>query len=197
VRAGSSAAGLTGRSAGGCTGWLGERDHGADELLVGSKWGYYYNADWQVETGGAPHEIKEHTFANLTKQTAESDALVGSHLDLYQIHSATRDSGVLEAADVLGELARLKADKGWRIGLTLSGECRGDADTCQDVRFCRYRFPATDLNSKATWFGIQLNQSATFAFNLTKNPNNLTIKSYNFNNKGTVDLSPTYRAPVF
>jgi hypothetical protein len=24
-----------------------------------------------------------------------------------------------------------------------------------DVRFCRYRFPATDLNSKATWFGIQ------------------------------------------
>jgi hypothetical protein len=23
------------------------------------------------------------------------------------------------------------------------------------VRFCRYRFPATDLNSKATWFGIQ------------------------------------------
>jgi hypothetical protein len=24
-----------------------------------------------------------------------------------------------------------------------------------DVRFCRYRFPATDLNFKATWFGIQ------------------------------------------
>jgi hypothetical protein len=24
-----------------------------------------------------------------------------------------------------------------------------------DVRFCRYRFPATDLNSKATWLGIQ------------------------------------------
>jgi hypothetical protein len=23
------------------------------------------------------------------------------------------------------------------------------------VRFCRYRFPATDLNSKATWFWIQ------------------------------------------
>jgi hypothetical protein len=25
----------------------------------------------------------------------------------------------------------------------------------RNVRFCRYRFPATDLNSKATWFGIQ------------------------------------------
>jgi hypothetical protein len=24
----------------------------------------------------------------------------------------------------------------------------------EHVRFCRYRFPATDLNSKATWFGI-------------------------------------------
>ena len=24
-----------------------------------------------------------------------------------------------------------------------------------NVRFCRYRFPATDLNFKATWFGIQ------------------------------------------
>jgi hypothetical protein len=24
-----------------------------------------------------------------------------------------------------------------------------------NVRFCRYRFPATDLNSKSTWFGIQ------------------------------------------
>ena len=25
----------------------------------------------------------------------------------------------------------------------------------QVFRFCRYRFPATDLNSKATWVGIQ------------------------------------------
>jgi hypothetical protein len=30
----------------------------------------------------------------------------------------------------------------------------GDAQRCgRQVRFCR--FPATDLNSKATWFGIQ------------------------------------------
>jgi hypothetical protein len=25
----------------------------------------------------------------------------------------------------------------------------------EEVRFCRYRFPASGLNSKATWFGIQ------------------------------------------
>ena len=29
-------------------GWLGERGHASDDLLLGSKWGYYYNADWQV-----------------------------------------------------------------------------------------------------------------------------------------------------
>jgi hypothetical protein len=37
------------------------------------------------------------------------------------------------------------------------------------VRFSRYRFPATDLNSKATSFGMYENQSATFAFNFSKN----------------------------
>jgi hypothetical protein len=31
----------------------------------------------------------------------------------------------------------------------------GRAGRRSDVRFCRYRFAATDLNSKATWFGIQ------------------------------------------
>jgi hypothetical protein len=36
------------------------------------------------------------------------------------------------------------------------------------VRFSRYRFPATDLNSKATSFGMYENQSATFAFNFSK-----------------------------
>jgi aryl-alcohol dehydrogenase-like predicted oxidoreductase len=43
-------------------------------------------------------------------------------LDLYQIHSATLESGVLSAADVLEALAELKAEKGWAIGLSVSGE---------------------------------------------------------------------------
>jgi hypothetical protein len=33
-----------------------------------------------------------------------------------------------------------------------------------DVRFFRYRFPATDLNSKATWFGIYVKPISNFAF---------------------------------
>ena len=42
-------------------------------------------ADWQVDTGGLPHEVKEHTAANLRKQAEESRALLGSHLHLYQV----------------------------------------------------------------------------------------------------------------
>jgi hypothetical protein len=33
-----------------------------------------------------------------------------------------------------------------------------------DVRCCRYRFAAIGFNSKATWFGIRQNQSATCTF---------------------------------
>ena len=50
----------------------------------------------------------------------------GDHLDLYQVHSATLDSGVLEDRAVLAELARLR-DEGVVIGLSASGP--GQADT--------------------------------------------------------------------
>jgi aryl-alcohol dehydrogenase-like predicted oxidoreductase len=42
------------------------------------------------------------------------------YLDLYQIHSATIESGVLENKKVLAELARLKSE-GIAIGLSVSG----------------------------------------------------------------------------
>jgi len=70
-------------------------------IMLGSKWGYYYTADWAIDTGGKPHEVKDHEVANLVKQTEESDALLGSNLGLYQIHSATLESGVLEDQEVL------------------------------------------------------------------------------------------------
>eukprot|EP00955_Chlamydomonas_euryale_P055402 356118-Chlamydomonas_euryale.AAC.14 len=43
-----------------------------------------------------------------------------------QIHSATLESGVLDNADVLSELARLKAERGWRLGLSVSGPRQAD-----------------------------------------------------------------------
>lgn len=98
--------------------WLASRGIDPAEVAVGSKWGYVYTAGWRADA--EKHEVKDHSLANLVRQAAESRALLGPHLDLYQIHSATIDSGVLDDPAILGELARLKGD-GLRIGLSLSG----------------------------------------------------------------------------
>mmetsp|Transcript_37060 Transcript_37060/g.57941 ORF Transcript_37060/g.57941 Transcript_37060/m.57941 type:complete len:216 (+) Transcript_37060:596-1243(+) len=45
---------------------------------------------------------------------------------LYQIHSATLESGVLTNSEVLNELRRLKKERGLRIGLSLSGVKQGE-----------------------------------------------------------------------
>jgi aryl-alcohol dehydrogenase-like predicted oxidoreductase len=103
--------------------WLTSRQISPDEVVVGSKWGYTYTADWQIEA--EKHEVKEHSLAVLQRQIGESRELLGDYLDLYQIHSATLDSGVLENEAVLGELARLKAG-GLKIGLSLSGANQGE-----------------------------------------------------------------------
>ncbi|MFA7522651.1 MAG: aldo/keto reductase [Halothiobacillaceae bacterium] len=98
-------------------GWLAGRP--ADQRpMVGSKWGYTYTADWQVEA--EVHEVKEHSREVLDRQWGETlDALGGSPA-LYQIHSATLDSGVLDNAAVLDRLGELR-DAGTAIGLTTSG----------------------------------------------------------------------------
>jgi aryl-alcohol dehydrogenase-like predicted oxidoreductase len=103
--------------------WLAACRIPPDAVTVGSKWGYVYTAGWRVVA--EKHEVKDHSLPVLRRQYAESHALLGSHLDLYQIHSATLDSGVLDNPDVIGELARLKAD-GIRVGLSLSGPRQGE-----------------------------------------------------------------------
>jgi aryl-alcohol dehydrogenase-like predicted oxidoreductase len=98
--------------------WLAARGVDPAEVTVGSKWGYTYTAGWRTEA--ERHEVKDHSPANLRRQAAESRQILGDHLDLYQIHSATLESGVLEDRAVLEELARLRGE-GLRIGLSLSG----------------------------------------------------------------------------
>lgn len=104
--------------------WLLSREVDPTTVVVGSKWGYTYTAEWQVNA--EKHEIKDHSLPVLNRQIGESRSLLGDYLDIYQIHSATLDSGVLENRSVLTRLAELR-DEGFVIGLSLSGP--GQADT--------------------------------------------------------------------
>ena len=96
--------------------WLDDRRPA--DVVVGSKWGYVYTADWEVDAD--PPEVKHHDVETLRRQLDETRALLGDRLALYQIHSATPDSGVLDDDAVLSELRELRAT-GVAIGVSVSG----------------------------------------------------------------------------
>jgi aryl-alcohol dehydrogenase-like predicted oxidoreductase len=101
--------------------WLLARAH--TDAEVGSKWGYRYTGDWQVD--GRVQEVKDHGVLHLRAQVAESMALLGLWLRLYQIHSATEESRVLEDRAVLDELRRLR-ERGIALGVTVTGPRQAD-----------------------------------------------------------------------
>ncbi len=104
--------------------WLTERGLAPPGVSVGSKWGYTYTADWRVDAD--VNEVKDLTIATLRRQEQETRSHLGGAVGLYQIHSATLDSGVLEDRAVLEELARLRAQDGWLTGLSVTGPQQGE-----------------------------------------------------------------------
>lgn len=89
------------------------------DINLSTKFGYTYVANWEVGFSGR-HEIKEHTISKLNEQWEVSKALL-PNLKIYQIHSATIDSGVLINKAVLARLNELKQAHHLKIGLTSSG----------------------------------------------------------------------------
>lgn len=89
------------------------------DSILATKWGYTYVANWELGYAGS-HEIKEHSIDKLIEQWHISKEMI-PQLKVYQIHSATLESGVLENKEVLEKLFKIKQETGLLIGLTTSG----------------------------------------------------------------------------
>ena len=102
--------------------WLDARQ--PDDVFVASKWGYEYVGDWRIDVD--THEVKHHDLATFGRQLAESRALLGDRLRLYQVHSLTSDSPLLTDGPLLAALAELR-DSGVEVGVSTSGPRQGEA----------------------------------------------------------------------
>lgn len=88
-------------------------------INISTKWGYTYVADFNPTA--TVHEVKEHSLSKLNEQWEISKQFL-PHLNIYQIHSATLDSGVLTNEAVLARLYELKKEYNIEIGLSTSGD---------------------------------------------------------------------------
>jgi aryl-alcohol dehydrogenase-like predicted oxidoreductase len=102
--------------------WLDDRQ--PDDVFVASKWGYEYVGDWRLDVD--MHEVKHHDLATFRRQLAESRALLGDRLRLYQVHSLTPDSPLLSDRPLLDALAELR-DGGIEVGVSTSGPRQAEA----------------------------------------------------------------------
>jgi aryl-alcohol dehydrogenase-like predicted oxidoreductase len=99
-------------------GWL--RSRVPEDVVVSSKWGYVYTANWEVAHD--PPEVKHHDVETFRRQLEETRSFLGDWLSLYQIHSATPDSGVLSNEAVLSAMR----DAGVPLGVSVSGPSQGE-----------------------------------------------------------------------
>jgi aryl-alcohol dehydrogenase-like predicted oxidoreductase len=102
--------------------WLSARD--AEDVFVASKWGYRYVGGWRRDA--EQQEVKSHDLATFERQLAETRALLGDRLRLYQVHSVTPDSPLLADRPLLDRLAELR-DSGVEVGVSTSGPRQAEA----------------------------------------------------------------------
>jgi len=126
--------------------WLDARRIAPGRVVVGSKWGYRYVGGWKLFA--ERHEVKDHSVEALGAQLAETRGLLGPHLALHQIHSATPDTRVLEDGAVLDALAALR-DAGVRVGVTVSGPRQ--AETVRRALAIRRGDAPLFASVQATW----------------------------------------------
>jgi aryl-alcohol dehydrogenase-like predicted oxidoreductase len=93
--------------------WL--RAHNPAGVHISSKWGYVYTAGWEVDHD--PPEVKHHDLETFRRQLYETRENLGEWLQLYQIHSATPESGVLADDEVL----RAMQETDLPLGVSVSG----------------------------------------------------------------------------
>jgi aryl-alcohol dehydrogenase-like predicted oxidoreductase len=96
--------------------WLQTKDDNSIE--VATKWGYTYTANF--EANATIHEVKEHSLSKLKEQWHFSKKLL-PYLKVYQIHSATLETGILENTKALEHLIFLKRKHKLKIALTTTG----------------------------------------------------------------------------
>lgn len=102
--------------------FLRKRNIAPNDVYVSSKWGYTYVADWNINLqDGKPHEVKDHSLSNFLKQMEETAEHIGEYLNLYQVHSATFESGILKDERVHEAMNKCRQERGWNIGLSVSG----------------------------------------------------------------------------
>jgi len=97
--------------------WLQTKNN--KNIQIATKWGYTYVANFK--TNAKVHEIKEqHSLQKLNEQWQTSKAFL-PHLKVYQIHSTTLETGVLENEEILNHLHALKEEHQISIGITTTG----------------------------------------------------------------------------
>jgi aryl-alcohol dehydrogenase-like predicted oxidoreductase len=98
--------------------WLRSRQVEPGAVTVSSKWGYTYTAGWRIDAD--PPEVKDLTIGTFRRQLQETRQVLAPYLTLYQIHSATLSSGVLDDPELAVELDALR-EAGVGLGLSTSG----------------------------------------------------------------------------